>query len=192
MQSLKDDILTKLSGGTADVIAGEVGLEKGQADAAINTALDALLGGLQQNVKSEDGAKSLDKALSEDHDGSVLDNVNSAVTSNALRLDGAKILEHIFGSKTETVSREASKQAGTGSNVMTEMMKVLAPIVLGQLGKAKSEDKLDAGGLADKLLREKLPKGGVMDLLVGVLDRDKDGQILDDVLELGKNMFKQK
>lgn len=60
---------------TINTISQQVGASPEQTQAAISTALPALLGGLAQNTQTPQGAAALDQALERDHDGGLLDMV---------------------------------------------------------------------------------------------------------------------
>lgn len=70
---------------------------------------------------------------------------------------------------------------------------MLAPIVMGALGSAKRSNGLDAGGVAAMLGQEKSAisglGGGALGSLMQLIDRDKDGSVVDDLTGmLGKMM----
>lgn len=44
----------------------------------------------------------------------------------------------------------------------------------------------------DDAVKSKLPKGAVTDMAESALDQNKDGHIVDDVLNLAQNLFKKK
>jgi len=66
-----------------------------------------------------------------------------------------------------------------------QLLAMLAPLVMGALGRAQQERGLDAGGLTNLLVGEqeqlKQSAPGVMGALGRFLDRDGDGSVLDDV-----------
>ena len=191
-ENLKDLILSQTTGAVQDKLANRNKLDSASTGAAVEDALTAILGGLQQNVKTEKGAEKLDTALSQDHDGSVLQDLAGAVTNGSLQGDGVKILTHIFGKQKSAVTDNVAEKAGVSASAAGDILSTLAPIVLGQLGKSKQSQGLDAGGIADTILRQQLPKGTMTTLLTGFLDRDKDGQILDDLLDMGQGMLGKK
>lgn len=191
--AIKDLVLQQVTGKVKDSIAERTGLDSSTTNSAVETALNTILGGLQSNVKTKEGAEKLDKAVSEDHSSGSLEDLASAVADGSLQGDGAKILNHIFGKKnTDTVAQKAADAAGTESVAMNDVLSTLAPIVLNQLGNSKKSEGLDAGGIADKILRQQLPKGQLANILFGFLDRDNDGQIIDDVLDMGQGFLKKK
>ena len=182
-QTLKDLVLQQVTGKVRDSIAQRTGLDGSVTDTAVDTALNTILGGLQGRVQTKDGAEKLDKAVEKDHSNGMFEDLAAAVSDGSLQGDGAKILGHIFGkTNADTVAEKAAKSAGTDSGTMADVLSTLAPIVLNQLGQSKKSEGLDAGGIADKVLRQQLPKGQLTDILTGLIDRDQDGQIVDDIL----------
>lgn len=110
-------------------VAVALGVDRDQAEAAVRTALPALLGGLQANAADPAGATSLGAALSA-HDGSAL-----GADLGSLDLgDGERIVGHIFGGNTSDVVAQLGGVRGAGgSGVIGKLLPILAPIVLAYL-----------------------------------------------------------
>ena len=204
---------SQLSGGALEQLGGQIGADREQTEAALSAAIPVLVGGLARNaVSSPDGAASLAKALERDHDGSVLDNLPGLLGSltgggggglgdligaatgmlggsGAKTLDGGAILGHILGGRKDTVESGIAKASGLDASKVAKLLPLLAPIVMGALGKMKRQQNLDAGGLAGMLGQEqqKLQKSGSGALggLLGMLDADNDGSVIDDLAKLG-------
>ena len=75
------------------------------------------------------------------------------------------------------------------------MLQILAPLVLGALGKQKKDNNLDASGL-DALtsmlalnLGSNEQTSGIMGLVTNLLDSNKDGAIVDDLLGLASKFL---
>jgi hypothetical protein len=74
-------------------------------------------------------------------------------------------------------------------------MAMLAPMLMGALGKATTQRGLDAGGLASVLGQdvERMAggkAGGLQQMLGSVLDRDGDGDVdANDLLQHGAGLF---
>jgi hypothetical protein len=75
------------------------------------------------------------------------------------------------------------------------LLTMLAPLVMGALGRTKRENGLDAGGLATVLTGEqehlKQSAPGVMGALGRFLDSDGDGSVMDDVSGMLSKAFKR-
>ena len=143
MAELMDELL---QGGTLDQISGRIGADPAQTRQAIQQALPMLLGGLERNAASPEGAQSLQQALASDNHASVLDDL-SGYLSGARQdraTDGAGILGHILGDQQQPAAQALSAKSGLGSASIMQLLVTLAPLVMGMLGK-----KTGSGGLPD-------------------------------------------
>ena len=174
-------------------LASQLGVNENDVKLGLVSALPAILQALNKNTQTAEGAESLNKAL-EKHDGSVLNNLSGYLNNPDLN-DGAGILNHLFGNQTENVAKAVSKSSGLDSNGSIKMLQILAPLVLGALGKQKKDNNLDASGL-DALtsmlalnLGSNEQTSGIMGLVTNLLDSDKDGAIVDDLLGLASKFL---
>lgn len=150
MAALLDSLMQQLENkGTVDQIASRLGLPADQVNTAISAGLPAILGGLARNTEKPDGVSALATALDKDHDGSVLDD-DGYVTSYEAK-QGSAILGHIFGGKTGAVESQVSALGGLNPAQGAQLMQILAPLVMGYLGKEKSSGGLDIGSLSQIL-----------------------------------------
>lgn len=173
-------------------VAGQLGLDEKEASGAVNVAVPAILAGMTKNVQSPDGATSLNNALESKHDGSLLDNLSGMLQGHTqeLQSDGDGILEHVFGNKREAVEQGIAQKSGISTNKIGPLLAILAPIVMAYLGKEKRQTNTGTGGLGGLLggllggSNQQSGKGGggIMDILGGVLDKDGDGNPLNDLL----------
>lgn len=174
-------------------LSSQLGGNENDIKVGLISALPAILQALNKNTQTAEGAESLNKAL-EKHDGSVLNNLSGYLNNPDLS-DGAGILNHLFGNQTENVAQAVSKSSGLDSNGSLKMLQILAPLVLGALGKQKKDNNLDASGL-DALtsmlalnLGSNEQTSGIMGLVTNLLDSDKDGAIVDDLLGLASKFL---
>jgi hypothetical protein len=210
------DMLTKqLSGSMMDQLSEQIGADKQTTEKAVAAALPVLLGGLSRNASSSpQEAAALAGALERDHDGSLLDVLGGMLggsdnggggglgsligAAGALfggqkaspkALDGAGILGHILGQRRTVVEEGVSKASGLDLSKVARLLVILAPIVMGALGRMKKEENLDAGSLAGALAGERqrieARAPGLAGGLVNLLDSDDDGQVMDDLVKLG-------
>ena len=174
-------------------LSSQLGVNENDVKLGLVSALPAILQALNKNTQTAEGAESLNKAL-EKHDGSVLNNLSGYLNNPDLS-DGAGILNHLFGNQTENVAQAVSKSSGLDSNGSLKMLQILAPLVLGALGKQKKDNNLDASGL-DALtsmlalnLGSNEQTSGIMGLVTNLLDSNKDGAIVDDLLGLASKFL---
>ncbi len=182
--SLLEVLQQRLGGQAVEQISRKIGSDPGTTGNAIDAALPLLLAAVARNASNGAQAQSLDTAVAQDHDGSVLDDV-SGYLNRAETGPGAGILRHVLGGNQPTVERGLSQTTGLDAGKAGQLLMVLAPLVMGALGRAKQERGLDAGGLSTLLAgeRDNLNQSapGIMGMLGRFLDRDGDGSVIDDV-----------
>jgi hypothetical protein len=182
--SLLDTLKSHLEGDTLKNLAAKVGVDPEQAKAAIASALPAILGGLAKNSEKPEGADRLDKALDKHQEGPL---AKLTAAGPDLLAEGKKIMGHIFGNKQDQANGAVAKSSGLDLSKVTDLLAGIAPMVLGVLGQKKKDENLDASGVA-KALQEDNKKVKATGIL-GFLDTDGDGEIMDDVIEKGKGLL---
>jgi hypothetical protein len=180
MSSILEGLMGQLEGSALEGLSRQLGADRKQTQAGVAAALPMLLGALSRNSQDSSGAESLGAALDRDHDGSILDNVGGFLGQGDTSV-GAGILKHVLGSKRNRVASGVSQTSGLDSASAAKMLALLAPVVLGSLGKAKRQGNMNSSALAGMLgqerqdLETKAPaEFGIMNKL---LDADGDGDI---------------
>lgn len=173
-------------------VAGQLSVNENQASSAVNMAIPAILAGMTRNARSQDGAVSLNNALEKKHDGSLLENLSGMLQGHTseLQSDGDGILGHVFGNNRTAVEQGIAQKSGVSLSKIGPLLAIVAPIVMAYLGKEKRQTNTGAGGLGDLLggllggatQQRSTTGGGLMDMLGGILDKDGDGNPLDDLL----------
>lgn len=196
--NLMDLLQGSLSSGMIDQLSQQLGgANKQQTAAAASGIVTTLMGALAKNASSTEGAQALDNALERDHDGSILDDVMGMLTGNAQvnnssMLNGTGILNHVLGNKQSGAVDMISKLSGLDSSKTGSLMAMLAPVVLGALGKAKRQQGLDVAGIASLLsgtVSAQQQNNPTMNLVTSFLDADGDGSIVDDVANMGMKIL---
>lgn len=198
MANLMDLLKGQLTDDVIGQMAQQLGADKQQTATAAEGALASLMAALNKNASSPDGANALAGALDRDHDGSVLEDifgtmkgaVDPGVTTNSLNAGG--ILKHVLGGNQGNIIDMISKMSGLASGKSGNLLMMLAPLVLGQLGKQKRSNNLDTGGLSDllsKTVQSQTSQNSQMGMIGKLLDRDGDGSVIDDLADLGKNVL---
>lgn len=196
--NLMDLLQGSLPSGMIDQLSQQLGgANKQQTAAAASGIVTTLMGALAKNASSTEGAQALDNALERDHDGSILDDVMGMLTGNAQvnnssMLNGTGILNHVLGNKQSGAVDMISKLSGLDSSKTGSLMAMLAPVVLGALGKAKRQQGLDVAGIASLLsgtVSAQQQNNPTMNLVTSFLDADGDGSIVDDVANMGMKIL---
>lgn len=189
-----NSIINLLQGQDLQELASKVGGNEEEVKSGLGVALPAMLEALNKNTNTTEGAVSLNKAL-EDHDGSILNNV-SGFLDNPQSENGLGILGHLFGNSTPNVAQAVSKSSGLDQNSSMQLLTMLAPLVLGFLGKEKKQNNLDANGLNNltSMLSSNLAQSNpdIMSFVGSLLDSNKDGSFLDEALGMLGGFFGKK
>lgn len=195
MNNLLTDILKdKMNDAFMDQVGKKTGVGADKAGSVMKQALPFLMGAMAKNAMSKKGAASLEQAVSKKHNGSVLDNL-SGLIDNPEKGEGAGILQHLLGGNTTNVEVYISRKSGVDTGSVGTMMKVLAPMLMGSLGKAKATGKMDMSNIGSLLgsLTDKSGSSSVsMNLVTKFLDKNGDGDIKDDLLNMGKKWIMAK
>jgi len=177
-------------------LSKSLGMNDSQAQDMIENSLPYLLGGLQKNASSKEGAESLLEALTKDdrHDGHILDNLES-LTKDPEAGEGGRILGHIFGDKEDAVEQDIANRSGVDKDQAKKGMMVMAPMLMAMLGKLVRSEKMNADKLSEVVTdvsKNKDVGGAGMKLVYQFLDQDKDGDLKDDFIRMGKNWLGKK
>lgn len=193
--TLAQDLLSQLQGAPLQQIASQLGATPQQTTSAVGAALPLLLGTLGRNASQPQGAQALFGALQKDHAGMDLGSVLGAVLGgggqqqNPIAAAGPAILGHIFGSSQPRAQQGLGQATGLNSNQASQLLALLAPIVLSFLANRSKQQGLDAGSLGQALGQERKQieqQSGMGGLLGAVLDQDGDGQLgIGDLLKIG-------
>ncbi|MCB0581929.1 MAG: DUF937 domain-containing protein [Phaeodactylibacter sp.] len=196
--NLMDLLQGSLSSGMVDQLSRQLGgADKQQTAAAASGIVTTLMGALAKNASSTEGAQALNNALERDHDGSILEDVMGMLTGNAQvnndrMLNGSGILNHVLGNKQSGAVDMISKLSGLDSSKTGSLMTMLAPVIMGALGKTKREQGLDMAGIASLLsgtVSAQKQQNPTMNLVTSFLDADGDGSIVDDVANMGMKIL---
>lgn len=163
MPNVTKDLLDSIP---IDDVAAKVGASSEDVRKAIAAAAPALLSGMEANARtSPRGAVSLLKALADDHDPRLLE-----AEDPVARVDdseGAKIVDHVFGSNATAVSQRLAA-TGAEPSLIQRILPMIAPLVMswlaGRLGGSDENASSSGGG-----------GGGLGDILGGVLGSNGGG-----------------
>ena len=187
-------LLGLLQGQDLGQLAEQVGGNEGQVKSGVMAALPAMLTALSKNTGTEKGAQELSNALETKHDGSILNNLSGYLSNPDLK-DGAGILNHLFGSQTSNVANAVSQSSGLDSNGSMKILQMLAPVLMGMLGQQKKQNNLDAEGIGNltSMLASNFGSeagdSGIMDVVTNLLDANKDGNVMDDIMGMVGKLF---
>lgn len=171
----------------------QLGQKTSTTSSALSAALPLILGAMKNNASTPQGAAGLLGALSNSsHDGSILDNLGGLLGNSDEMKDGAGILGHIFNGKEKNVAQAVSAKSGMDMSAVMSLLQMVAPVILGYLGKQSRQNNVnDAGGI-ENLLGGLLGGNAKQDqnLVSQLLDADGDGSVIDDIIGMASGSKK--
>lgn len=149
------DLITGNAGNeVATQAENKFGISKNQIIALLAVAAPLVISYLRKKSQEDPNeAEALNSALDKDHDGSILDNPSQV---EARQQEGGSILDHVFGGEKSTVENQLSQKTGISMDKIGPILGMLAPIIMGYIGKQKQSNGVTSGG-------------GLGDLLGGIL-----------------------
>jgi hypothetical protein len=195
--SLLDLLGNQIDDQTISQISSQLGIDSGTASKAIGAALPMLVSALAKNTASESGAQALGNAL-QAHDGNILGDLAGFLGGGNASSMGAGILKHVLGGRQNAAASAVGQASGLDLGKAAQLLMMLAPIVMGVLGKSQRQagastgaGGFDLGSLVGMLQGDNQrisaqPQGSVLN---SILDRDGDGQIGDDLANLGMSVL---
>lgn len=168
-------------------VSGTTGASQDKTASLLSMAMPVLMGAMQRNASTPQGAAGLLGAVQNKHNGGIMDNLGSLFqggVDDSVMQDGQGILNHVLGSKQTGVEAALSQKSGMDMAQVSQILKVAAPILMGVLGKQLNNQNVqNTSGLTSVL-------GGMLgggqgskqqSMIEQFLDADGDGSILDDV-----------
>lgn len=182
--NILDAIINAKDGAAVQQIGTQFGLGSDQATAALSALVPALAAGFQKNLQSPDGVGNLMTALSKGNHQRYVNSPQNLGDQNAVA-EGNGILGHVLGSKdvSRQVASRAAQQTGLSPDLLKQMLPLAANLMMGAFSQRSSPA---SGGIPGMAAMPGLPGsgGGIMDMLTPLLDKNRDGSIIDDVTSM--------
>ena len=149
------DLITGNAGTqVASQAENKFGISKNQVIALMAVAAPLVISYLRKKSQDDPNeAEALNNALDKDHDGSILDDPSQV---EARQQEGGSILDHIFGGQKSQVENQLSQNTGISMDKIGPILAMIAPLIMGFIGKEKQSSGINSGG-------------GLGDLLAGIL-----------------------
>jgi hypothetical protein len=177
---------------TLNQLGQSAGADSNQVQQLVQVGLPLLMQAMGKNSSTTEGAQALTAALDQHKDADVND--ISAFLKKVDTSDGAKIVQHVLGEDNDQVQRNLAKKTGMDTSQVSNILTMLAPLVMGYLGQQKKEQNLDANGVSGLLTNTlgQTSNSGMLNMATQLLDADKDGSFIDDVGDMLGKLFKKK
>ena len=208
MAELMQSVMSMLDEDRVNAMARQIGASPQQTENAIQAALPLLVAQMARNSAQPQGAQALHSALERDHAGvdvgGLLGNVLGSVlgggagagsrpTSQAggdAISNGMAILGHVFGQKQQRVARGVGQLGGMNGQQSSQLLAMLAPIVMAVLSKmmqGRGGGAQALGGLLGGENQRVQQNPGTGSVVKALLDRDGDGDVdLSDLMQGGQ------
>jgi uncharacterized protein DUF937/PRC-barrel domain protein len=137
-------------------MASVSGLDRSTTQSAVGACVPAILNGLADLAAKPGGARQISDAIAEQPAG-MLSNLAQALGGASLPAEkGTGLLSSLFGSGVLNVLVSTlSRFVGIGEGSTRTLMGLLAPVILGVLGREQRAAGLETGGLARMLMGQK-------------------------------------
>ncbi|AYN01254.1 DUF937 domain-containing protein [Chryseobacterium sp. C-71] len=146
------NLIDLLTGNTGNQVAEQAenkfGISKNQIIALLAVATPLVISYLRNKSQDAKEAEALNNALDKDHDGSILDDTSQLDNRQD---EGGSILSHVFGNQKNNVENQLSQNTGISIDKIGPILAMLAPVIMGYIGKEKQQNNVGAGGLGDLL-----------------------------------------
>ncbi len=176
--NITDLLLGQENNSAIGQLAQKLGVSEEQARAIVAEVTPSLSRGMQRRAQDKnDNFGGLFDALSTGNHSRYVEKPDLLGRQETVD-DGNSILGHIFGSKdvSRNVAKHAEQNTGIASTLIKKALPIVATMVMGSLGKS-----IFGGGSAPSA-----QQGG--GLLTSLLDSDRDGSMIDDVLGMAFKM----
>jgi hypothetical protein len=167
-------------------IAQEVGIDTADAGTVIEQLAPLLMGAAKQNFQSSRDSGDLLKQIQDSQFLNMIDAPKKAVHQKDFTDIGNIILGQLTGSKENSgkVAKHVQNETGISDLIIKKILPMIAPFIIGALGKQAAptinQQQQSDGSIA----------GGLENILIGMIDQDHDGSIIDDVFQMAmKQLF---
>lgn len=193
MNTITQIITQHLAGGAVRPLAQRLGVSETTANTAVQIAVPLILAAMARNASNPEGAASLHEAVTNDHDGSIFQNLRDYVT-NPQSASGTGILGHVFGGQQAVIQNNLAQATGMDQSSAGGLLETVAPLVMGALGQTQQQRGLDAAGLSNLLNSQQQQAQAnapeIMGMLGSMLDQNQDGSAMDDLQRMAAKFFR--
>jgi hypothetical protein len=192
MNMITQMITQKVGGAAAGMLAQRLGISESTAQTAVQLAVPVIVAALARNASQPQGAQDLHQAVASDHDGSILDQLTSYM-GNPQAANGSGILSHVLGGDRPAVESNLAQATGMDQDSAGNLLEMVAPLVMGAVGREQQQNGLDPNGLSQFLAQQQQAQPadpGLMGSISSMLDSNRDGSVTDDLSRIAGNFFK--
>ena len=157
-------------------ISSKTGIDSNSLQSLVKDLAPQLLNGAKANLASENDSSDLINMISNTNLDSLSQNPEQLDN-----LDTSNMLGQLFSSLNENesdVANAMSSKSGIDSSLISSLLPMLAPLIMGALNKQTNLSAADTSNTND-----------ITSMLTGFLDKDNDGSVVDDLFVMAKKFF---
>jgi len=163
MATIIDEFMKSLGPTVSSQVSSNLGLKKETANQLMTQVAPLILGGLKRQMEQRGGAERVDHILNKYGDAGVLNDLGSLFAEKANNLTPDPDLGGLLGGSGNQAVNTLASQLKLNPSVISRFIPMIAPVILGFLSQKRDNSSAGINGIAS------------------LLDRDGDGNILDDV-----------
>lgn len=204
MSGLLNAVLGSAGGSAVEMLGGRFGLPPAATRSALDALLPMVTGGLKNQAQASGGLEGLLSTVLKPEHTEYAENPDVLARPGTTNM-GNEILGAIFNNNRDVsrqVAAQAAQQTGLDEGILKKMLPIVAMMAAGAMAKSASAGGLGnligsatgggAGGMLGDMLNGAMGQatqgaapqasGGVLGNLANMLDMDKDGNPLDDIM----------
>ena len=166
-----------LSSDTVGSMSTTTNVPQSNVQSVLGAALPSLLNGALNQATNQNTASGFAGALQQ-HSASDLSNLSSFMGNVDLD-DGAKIVNHLFGSNSAQVVSQISQQSGVNAKDTANVLAAAAPLLMSILGKETNQ------------VQQQNSQAGVADIMSGLMGSGNMTSLLGAMLGGGQQQTQQ-
>jgi hypothetical protein len=192
MTSIVDSVMGMLSSGdNLSAMGKSVGGDEKSVKSALGMGLPLLMGSMADKASKPGGAEMLTKMIPQAGASNPVDNISGQL-SNPETAGGSDMLSKLLGNQMGPMQSAISKKSGLAPDGVGKLLGMVAPILMGQVGKMFSQGNMDSKGLSallgseSKMAMQTSPEASDLSKQLNVGSAETGG-----FMSKLKNMFKK-
>jgi hypothetical protein len=157
-------------------ISAKTGIDTSSIQDIVSQVAPKLVDGAKQNLASANDSGSLIDMISKTNLDSLKNNPEAIDNS-----ENSNMLSELFSSLNTNegdVANELSAKSGIDASLITSLLPMLAPLVMGALNQKTNLGATDTSNTND-----------ITSMLTNFIDQDNDGSVVDDLMGMAKKFF---
>ena len=151
MDSIVSNLIKQITtGNNLSTIAKSVGGDEKGVQSALSTALPLLMGSMANSASKPEGANMLTNMLTQAGAKNPMDNLGSFL-GNPEASGGSGMVNMLLGNQTSAIQNSISQKSGLTSSAVGKLLAIVAPMLMGSVGKMFTEQKMDLKSLSSLL-----------------------------------------